>query len=286
VEKDSFDPQRDLELLLCLTPGIGGSHLIRILHQIDVSHISPEEFLCLSEEALCQEFGFPSLSASVWVHQQEELKQKVVTYWSLVGRKPVRLVTMRNPLYPKRLEEFCPDAPGFLFFYGNSRVLETRTFCVLASRDISNSELDLVERTAEEGILVPQTLVTGTNTPAYQRSAVVPLRWGSPRVLVLDRGLFDALGKDLSREPFPAARLWRYRFDPVTDLVVSAHRPFDGFVRGNNERRDEIVAGLSDEVRVVRARRGGVTERLALRAQQVGRRVVWLTQQGEGVLEE
>lgn len=273
---ESFEPGRDFELLLCFTPGIGGSHLVRILQKIDVSGISPVDFLRLSEEELLA-FGVPRSSASALVRGQEELKVKVVAYRNLVGSKPVRLVSRRSPLYPRRLEEFCPEPPGFLFFYGNSRLLETRTFCVLASRDISEGDLAMVERATEEGVLAPHTLVTGANTRAYRRAAVVPLRWGSPRVLVLDRGLFTALGKDLSKEPFPAGRLWRYRFDPLTDLVVSAYRPFDGYIRGHNEARDEVVVGLSDEVRVVRARHGGVTERLALRAQELGRPVIWMS---------
>ncbi len=281
MEQGSFDPRRELELLLCLTPGIGGSRLARILHQIGVSRISPEQFLCLSEEALREDFGVPSASASALVKQREELKSKAEAYRELVKGKPVRLVTVQNPLYPKRLEEFCEDVPGFFFSYGNLRVLETKTFCVLASSKSPEKDLDRVERVAEEGVLAPRTLVTGVNTPAYQRSAVVPLRWGAPRILVLDRGLFEALGKDLSKEPFRTARLWRYRFDPQTDLVISAHRPFDGYAPGNNVRRDEIVVGLSDEVRVVYARQGGVVERLALRAQQLGRSVVWTKEKGD-----
>ena len=59
----------------------------------------------------------------------------------------------------------------------------------------------------------------------YRRAAIVPLRWGSPRIVVLSGGIRFHLGHDLSHEPFRAARLWRYRWDPATDLAVSRRAP-------------------------------------------------------------
>ncbi|HTQ10400.1 MAG TPA: hypothetical protein VMI31_10040, partial [Fimbriimonadaceae bacterium] len=38
-------------------------------------------------------------------------------------------------------------------------------------------------------------------------------------------GFYHHLGKDLKDELFRAARLWRYQFDPRTDLVVSRRAP-------------------------------------------------------------
>ncbi len=60
---------------------------------------------------------------------------------------------------------------------------------------------------------------------AHQRSAVVPLRWGSPRIVVMRRGFASHLGKDLRDEPFAAARLWRSRWDPSSDLAISTRNP-------------------------------------------------------------
>ncbi len=84
--------------------------------------------------------------------------------------------------------------------------------------------------------------MTGHDRPEYQRSAVVPLRWGSPRLLCLDRGLFRVLGEDLRSEAFRAARLWRYEFDASTDLVVSPFRPDSEFIGVNNKVRDRLVS--------------------------------------------
>ena len=171
------------------------------------------------------------------------------------------------------MEEFCKSVPAFFFAYGNLKVLNAPTFCALGSRDSDPRALEQLEKTVEDGVLNSKVLVTGANTAAYQRAAVVPLRWGAPRILVLDRGMFIALGDALDREPFPAARLWRYRFDPETDLVISPFRPDDEFIGVNNKIRDEIIVALSDEVRVVHMKKGGNVERLSRRAADLGKTV-------------
>ncbi|MCH8275105.1 MAG: DNA-processing protein DprA [Armatimonadetes bacterium] len=268
-----FDPVRDLELALCLTPGLGGAGITRILTRNAVGGLSPAEFLSLSPKVLKEEYGLSTRSAQALTDGAAGVRDEVLRFKKQSHAKPVRLVTLQSSVYPKRLEAFCKDPPGYLFLYGNMGVLSTRTFCVLASRDAGEDDLEQVERAVEKGVLEPRTLVTGANTAAYKRAAVVPLRWGAPRILVLDRGLFAALGEDLANEPFAAARLWRYRFDPETDLAVSACRPFDAYMPGHNWQRDELVVALSDEVRVIRARPGGNVERLARQAEEAGRSV-------------
>jgi len=71
-------------------------------------------------------------------------------------------------------------------------------------------------------------LVCGIHNPVL---VVVPLRWGSPRVVVITGGFRQHLGRDLSDKPFHVARLRRYGWDPHTD--------FDEFVAGmdRNPRR-------------------------------------------------
>ena len=115
--------------------------------------------------------------------------------------------------------------------------------------------------------------MTGHDRPEYQRSAVVPLRWGAPRILCLDRGLFQVLGDDLKNEAFRAARLWRYEFDPSTDLVISPFRPESGFIGVNNQVRDRLVASLSHRLTFVNVRPDGNMEKLARTAEKAGRQV-------------
>ena len=72
-------------------------------------------------------------------------------------------------------------------------------------------------------------------------------------------------------EAFRAARLWRYQFDPRTDLVVSPFRPDAGFVGVNNQVRDRLVGCLSRRIDFVHMSEGGnmaKIARLALKAKR------------------
>ncbi|MBS1701405.1 MAG: hypothetical protein JST12_07080 [Armatimonadetes bacterium] len=135
-------------------------------------------------------------------------------------------------LPPRRTAPFNEE-PGYyepadLWLYGNTRLLSSDLVTIesLFGMD-SESELTLneIEREAENFVLHGKTLVTGINHTRYQRAAVVPLRWGAPRVLVVRGGFYTHLGPDLTQEPFLMARLWRYEFDPGSDLIVSRQNP-------------------------------------------------------------
>lgn len=246
---------------------------MRILSRLDLLGVSADEFLGLSEAALREEFGLQAKVAASLGARLPELQtrsQEIEEKLELFG---VNLVTAADASYPEKLEAFDASPPPALFLYGNAKLLRTRTFCVMSSRRTSLSGLDLIEKLAESGVLEGETLVSGHDRPEYQRSAVVPLRWGAPRVLCLDRGLFQALGKDLSQEPFRAARLWRYKFDPSTDLAISPCRPEQGFVGVNNQVRDRLTAALSDRLDFVEINPGGNMEKLARQALKAGRKV-------------
>jgi DNA processing protein len=142
------------------------------------------------------------------------------------------MATRLAPEPPRRSAPFEQE-PGFypdagLWMYGNVRLLgATLAFFPLASGHPYHTptDLDQVEREAEQAVLAGSVLVTGIHSPAHQRAAIVPLRWGAPRILVLSGGFHYHLGKDLKEEPFRAARLWRYQFDERTDLVIYRRAP-------------------------------------------------------------
>lgn len=126
------------------------------------------------------------------------------------------------------------EEPGFyeplgLWLYGNSRLLEAdRAYVPDALGDPSRkcgSELDSIEYQAEQLVLAGKALVCGIHNAAHQRAALVPLRWGGPRIVVFSGGFLYHLGINLDQEPFRAARLWRYQFDAKTDLAVSRRAP-------------------------------------------------------------
>jgi DNA processing protein len=182
-------------------------------------------------------------------------------------------VTRIHASYPALVDRFSADAPGVLFMYGNQRLLEANTFAVLSSRSATVEELEQIESLTEVGILNGEVLVSGHNRLEYQRSAIVPLRWGTPRILCADRGLFSVLGQDLKDEAFRAARLWRYEFDPKTDLVVSPFAPDAGSNPASNRQRDALVAALCKRLDFVRISPKGNMESLARTAIRDGRKV-------------
>jgi DNA processing protein len=264
---------RTFSLLLAMTPGIGGRSVTRILTRNGLLDRSPDEFLSLSPEAYREEY---KLTAKTSTQLAYDGKARIATTLELEKRLNglgVMLVTAADANYPLLVEEMDPDPPGVLFLYGNQRLLEGKTFSVLSSRNARPADLELIEKLTEEGVLNSEILVAGHDRPEYQRAAVVPLRWGAPRILCLDRGLFKVLGEDLRDEAFRAARLWRYQFDPKTDLVVSPFRPDADFVGVNNQVRDRLVGCLSRRIDFVHMSEGGNMAKLARMALKAGRAV-------------
>ncbi len=117
---------------------------------------------------------------------------------------------------------------GAVWFYGNVRLLQAKLSCIQSACGCgpwNRTDLDEIEREAERRVLNAEVLVCGVHNEAHQRAAVVPLRWGAPRVVVFSGGIRFHLGADLRSEPFRAGRLWRYQWDPKTDLAVSRRGP-------------------------------------------------------------
>jgi len=265
--------RRVLSLALAGTRGIGGRTVSRVLARNDVLGVAPEEFVRLREEVLREEYRFSQRLAKEWTATVGQRLEEASQLSDRLDALGVTWVTLADLNYPRAIEEMAPDPPGVLFLYGNLKLLDMPLFCVLSSRKSPPAAMRQIEAIAEAEVLAGNVLVSSHDTPEYQRSAVVPLRWGAPRVLVLDRGLFPSLGENLDEEPFSAARLWRYRFDPVTDLVISPVKPEIDFQPSANQARDQLVACLSRLVVLVSPTPGGTMERLGRLALRAGRQV-------------
>ncbi len=256
-----------------MTPGLGGRSVTRVVARNGLLNRTAEEFLALSSEAYREEYKLTAKAATMLAYDQPAIREKAATLEKRLGALGVGLATAADAHYPELIEQMDPDPPGVLFLYGNTKLLDGRTFSVLSSRDSRPADLDLIEQVTEKGVLDGQVLVTGHDRPEYQRSAVVPLRWGAPRILCLDRGLFKVLGDDLKDEAFRAARLWRYEFDPSTDLAVSPFRPDADFVGVNNQVRDRLVGCLSRRLAFIQITEGGNMQKIAKLALKCGRQV-------------
>lgn len=264
---------RAFALMLAMTPGIGEKSVTRVLARNSLLSRTPEDFLGLGAEALLEEYKLTKTAVHWLVHAQEHIVNTSAQLEKRLSGLGVNLITSVDAHYPRLIEEFDPNPPGVLFLYGNTKLLDAKTFCVLSSRNSLPADLEQIEKLTEEGVLNGEVLVTGHDTPEYQRSAIVPLRWGAPRILCLDRGLFKVLGDDLKDEAFRAARLWRYQFDPGTDLAISPFRPDQDFIGTNNKTRDRLAGALSRRLDFVQVSEGGNMFRLAKLAIKAGRPV-------------
>ena len=265
--------RRTFTLILSMTPRVGGRSVVKVLARNDLLSRTPEEFFTLSYETYVEEYGLLKKAAEYLAQHRESLLKEIEPLEHRLEQLGVRWAVITDAGYPEMLEQFDPDPPAMVFMYGNTKLLSSKTFSVLSSRQASEQQLYEIERLTEEGVLAGEVLVTGHDRPEYQRSAVVPLRWGAPRILCLDRGLFQVLGEDLKNEAFRMARLWRYEFDPSTDLVISPFRPEAGFIGVNNQVRDRLVAGLSKRIDFVKISAGGNMEKLEKMARKAGRSV-------------
>ena len=266
-------PRRTLTLALALTPGVGGKTVTRTLTRNDLLGRTTAEFLKVGEAALREEYRFTAKAAAAWCASPRGWIEEAESLLAKLDPFGITLVTAADAHYPRSIEAIDPDPPGVLYLYGNTALLESRTFSVLLSRGAPSDALAKAEAIADEGVLQGRTLVSSHDTPEYQRTAVVPLRWGAPRTMVFDAGFFSVLGDSLKEEPFRAARLWRFEFDARTDLAVSAVHPFKPFHPNANRVRDRLVAGLSQEISLAWVKAGGNMERLARLAVRSGRPV-------------
>lgn len=268
------DPgRRTLALALALTPGIGGKTVSRTLARMDLLGTSIREFLGCGELALKEEFRFTAGQAIRWMSLKTDQLSAASELEKELDARGILMLTAADAGYPTMLEEFSSDPPGVLFLAGNHRLLAAATFTVLSSRSSSPNALEMIESLVSEAVLNGEVLVTGHDTPEYQRAAVVPLRWGAPRILCFDQGFYGALGEDLRQEPFRTARLWRYEFDLRTDLALSTVPPSNGYIKGANAKRDQLIAALSKRLDFIAINPGGNMEKLARTALKAGRPV-------------
>ncbi|MBX3117433.1 MAG: hypothetical protein KF784_00090 [Fimbriimonadaceae bacterium] len=94
---------------------------------------------------------------------------------------------------------------GRLWLYGNVRLLQSELAYLPNAAGLpghTKAELDELEKEAERLVLAGRTLVVGIHSPAHQRTALVPLRWSAPRIVVMSGGFRRHLGPNLDREPF------------------------------------------------------------------------------------
>lgn len=136
------------------------------------------------------------------------------------------------PEKPKRTAPFDQEpgyhAPAGLWLYGNVRLLEANLAYIpesLGPPTHGSKQLDALGRIAEDLILSSKVLVCGVHNRVSPKSCCYATTLGSTP----DRDLLGRVsvpsGTRAEDGPFRAGRLWRYEWDPKTDLAISRLDP-------------------------------------------------------------
>lgn len=259
-------------LLLSELPGVGDKTLGGALRRCAVRGAEVASVLDLSPADL-RDLGFGVRSVEAVRAVSCEMRAAAVATARGLNAAGVLVLTASDALFPRRLLERLADPPAVLYAYGTLDVLSKPTFAVANSNAASESALALSDAAAESLVRAGWRPVTGHNRPAYQRTALAALRFGSPVCYVLDRGLLEAFEGDLRRELFPAAHVWSNVYDPSTTLTLSTFPLRAHGIALYNRRRDELIFSLVDVVLVGDVSPGGQMERCIREALAQKRRV-------------
>jgi hypothetical protein len=255
-----------LVLLLSEAPGIGDKSLGAILRRNAVLRRSPEEFLGLSVAALTEEYGLRPEAAKQIGKITPALRDAAAATAKSVRRSGIQMLTLLDAVYPERLLQRLDDPPPVLYAYGYLSLLKSKTFAVANSNGASEEALAAGDQATEAAIQAGWWPVTGHNRPAYQRPALVARRNGGRICFFLDRGLLEAFGGDLSRDLFPAARIWSPSYDPERDLTLSPFPLRAHSLAAHNRKRDALIFAIADVIFAGHVRPGGQMEQNCLNA--------------------
>lgn len=229
------ETKKPYELWLCSFPGMGNGKLCRLIE------------LCGSAE----EAYFAN--AARWRQvlrekQVEHLKQFTEEFkpweeYEKLQQKGIRLVTLSDPDYPKRLKEI-PDAPYGLFVRGSLPGSEPAV-AVIGARDCSRYGAFVAEKLGEvlgrNGIAVVSGMARGIDGI----SQLAALEAGGRSYGVLGCGV------DIC---YPPQNRSLYENLPERGGLISSYPPGTPALSRNFPPRNRIVSGLADAVVVVEAR--------------------------------
>jgi predicted Rossmann fold nucleotide-binding protein DprA/Smf involved in DNA uptake len=256
----------ELILLLSEVTGIGDKTIAAVLHRNALLRRTPGQFIALGADRWVEEYGFRRDAAVALDGVARSGLHGATTLAREMHKAGIRLLTVQDAASPNRHIESLEDPPPVIYAYGSLSLADAPLFAAANSNGAGEEALAATDRAAEAAIGCGWSPVTGHNRVPYQRPALVSRRNGGRVCYVLDRGMFEAFGGDMSRELFPAARIWSPAYDPDCDLTLS---PFPLRAHGlavHNRRRDELIFGIARVVFVGAVRPGGQMERACRQA--------------------
>lgn len=269
-----MDRQRALHIVqLSELPSVGPKGLARVLSVNRSLGRSLEQFFHLPAAVYRDEYRLPPVAI-------ESLTQYRGAYEEHCDHLAARLLAHGGVAmlygtneYPRAWVESLAEPPPLVFALGDTALLQQPTAAVLNSRSPSVDAMiatrAVVARAAQDGFCV----ASGAMKLGHRIAAASARAAQAARVIVLDRGLFSALGDETERDIFGLAS-GKLRLDRTRTLVLSPFRLNNHAAPMNGRRRDVLIAALADVVLCIEARPGGHMEALGLDMVARGKAVV------------
>ncbi|MCX8071777.1 MAG: DNA-processing protein DprA [Candidatus Binatia bacterium] len=231
-------------------------------------------FFRLPAAVLRRDYSLPLAALRCLEHHAEAHRRRCEWLSANLHESGGWACTLLDPDYPRRLRHRA-DAPPVLFFFGDPTCAAQPTIAPLHSRTPTEGTVGCIRAVVEAAARAGFAVVTSTGKAAYRLVGVTARALSVPRLVVLDRGLFSALGVELRADPF-AYRGAAHPCAPTEhgQLVCSPFRLLDHALPRSGRRRDALVAALADVIFALHARPGGEIERLCLAALEQGQPVL------------
>lgn len=246
----------------------------RILRAARARDVGLERFASLPAAVLSGEYRLPSRAVSRLTRERgtHEARCRALLHEMTAAR--IALRTAGDDGYPERWRSRLGDGePGFVFLLGNLALPARSTVGLLSSREISGETVAAAAEVARAAAVEGFAVVTSGTKGTYRISTTAARACAAPRLVVLDRGILAAFGGQTDTDPFGTG-VFRRRLDTENTLVLSTFRLHDHAAPSNGQRRDELVAALSDVIVAAGVRDGGGIERTCLRALDRGQCVL------------
>lgn len=199
--------------------------------------------LSVTELASLEGWNRQAASALVAARQNPVLWAKAEATWRAAERAALRLVTLADADYPRRLRSI-PDPPPLLYQAGPGLPDDRPAIAIVGTRKPTPYGLSVAERfgadLAAAGAVVISGLALGIDSAAHRGA----LRVGGLSAAVLGTG---------ADVPYPRASTGLYRRLVETGAVLSELPPGTGARPEAFPERNRIISGLADAVVVVEA---------------------------------
>jgi DNA processing protein len=244
-------------------PRVGPKGTARILDVNRALGRSLAQFFHLPAAAYEEQYHLPEMAVACLTRHRRAYEDHCAALAERLLHHGGRALVCGEAEYPRAWVQYLSQPPPIVFALGDTALLQLPAAAVLNSRSPSAEAIiatrAVVERAARDGFCV----ASGAMKLGHRIAAASARAAQAARVIVLDRGLFAAVGDESERDVFGLTS-GRLRLDRNRTLVLSPFRLHNHAAPMNGARRDSLIAALADVVICVEARRGGHMEDLGL----------------------